>query len=226
MGIDLKKIENLGIEKVLRRGSAEILERDDEGIFLFDTVSEAYMIFSLDNERAKQWILKHSDRHYTLFAVTGESVADFVAEQFGFPNILKCHQFAYFGEEPRLSENGLTVRTATLRDMDFIIENYDLLSENEFTKIIMREKLMLGELDGKPVGFVGEHLEGSMGILFVLPAYRNRGFATYLEKYQMKKMLKEGYIPFGQVVVGNEKSFNLQKKIGLQEGAEYVYWFF
>lgn len=43
MGTDLPGTEDPGIEKVLLRGTAEILERDDDGIFLFDTVSEAYI---------------------------------------------------------------------------------------------------------------------------------------------------------------------------------------
>ena len=48
MGTGLPGTENPGIEKVLRRGTAEILERDDDGIFLFDNVSEEYMIASTD----------------------------------------------------------------------------------------------------------------------------------------------------------------------------------
>jgi len=80
MGTDLPGTEDPGIEKVLLRGTAEILERDDDGIFLFDTVSEAYMISSTDAEKAAQWILRHSDRDYRLFAVNGDPTADFIRE--------------------------------------------------------------------------------------------------------------------------------------------------
>lgn len=226
MGTDLPGTEDPGIEKVLLRGTAEILERDDDGIFLFDTVSEAYMISSTDAEKAAQWILRHSDRDYRLFAVNGDPTAGFIRENMGFKNMLKCRQLVYYGEINKLPQTPLTTRYAAEEDLDFILAHYDILSREELAKIILRRKLVIGLLNGKPVGFVGEHLEGSLGILYILPEYRKQGFAAYLEKYLMNEMLKEGYFPFGQVEVGNEKSLNLQKKLGFKECSGFVYWFF
>jgi GNAT superfamily N-acetyltransferase len=226
MGTDLPGTEDPGIEKVLLRGTAEILERDDDGIFLFDTVSEAYMISSTDAEKAAQWILRHSDRDYRLFAVNGDPTADFIRENMGFKNMLKCRQLVYYGEINKLPQTPLTTRYAAEEDLDFILAHYDILSREELAKIILRRKLIMGLLNGKPVGFVGEHLEGSLGILYILPEYRKQGFAAYLEKYLMNEMLKDGYFLFGQVEVGNEKSLNLQKKLGFKECSGFVYWFF
>ena len=226
MGTDLPGTEDPGIEKVLLRGTAEILERNDDGIFLFDTVSEAYMISSTDAEKAAQWILRHSDRDYRLFAVNGDPTADFIRENMGFKNMLKCRQLVYYGEINKLPQTPLTTRYAAEEDLDFILAHYDILSREELAKIILRRKLVIGLLNGKPVGFVGEHLEGSLGILYILPEYRKQGFAVYLEKYLMNEMLKDGYFPFGQVEVGNEKSLNLQKKLGFKECSGFVYWFF
>lgn len=226
MGTDLPGTEDPGIEKVLRRGTAEILERDDDGIFLFDTVSEAYMISSTDSGKAAQWILRHSDRNYKLLVASGDSIADFIKEKLSFQNVLKCYQLIFSGEKPKLPKTSLETRHAAEEDLDFILAHYDILSREELTKIITRRKLIMGLLNGKPVGFVGEHLEGSLGILYILPEYRKQGFAAYLEKYQMNEMLRDGYIPFGQVEVGNEKSLNLQKKLGFKECSGFVYWFF
>ena len=226
MGTGLPGTENPGIEKVLRRGTAEILERDDDGIFLFDTVSEAYMISSTDSGKAAQWILRHSDRNYKLLVASGDSIADFIKEKLSFQNVLKCYQLIFSGEKPKLPKTSLETRHAAEEDLDFILAHYDILSREELTKIITLRKLVMGLLNGKPVGFVGEHLEGSLGILYILPEYRKQGFAAYLEKYQMNEMLRDGYIPFGQVEVGNEKSLNLQKKLGFKECSGFVYWFF
>ena len=226
MGTGLPGTENPGIEKVLRRGTAEILERDDDGIFLFDTVSEAYMISSTDSGKAEQWILRHSDRNYKLLVASGDSIADFIKEKLPFQNVLKCYQLIFSGEKPKLPKTSLETRHAAEEDLDFILAHYDILSREELTKIITLRKLVMGLLNGKPVGFVGEHLEGSLGILYILPEYRKQGFAAYLEKYQMNEMLKDGYLPFGQVEVGNEKSLNLQKKLGFKECSGFVYWFF
>lgn len=226
MGTDLLKAENPGIDKVLKRGTAEILERDADGIFLLDTVSDAYMIASTDTDKAVQWILKHSYRDYRLFAAAGDFIADFIKERLAFQNVLKCRQMVYSGKKIELPQCALTTKPAFAEDLDFILAHYNILSREELLKIILRGKLILGELDGKRVGFVGEHLEGSLGILYILPEYRKRGFGAYLEKYQMNEMLKEGYIPFGQVEEGNRKSLNLQKKLGFTECSEFVYWFF
>lgn len=226
MGLDLLKIENLGIEKIIRRGTAEILERDDDGIFVYDTVSKIYMVSSPDIEKAESWILKHAKRGYEMFAVTGKPVADFIIRHFAFKNTLECHQIAYLKKDVEPSESDLVIRSATPDDLQFIMANYDLLNEEELKTVIRNGKMLLGEFNGKPAGFIGEHLEGSMGILFVLPEYRKLGFATCLEKCLMKQMISDGYTPFGQVISGNEKSLNLQKKLGFMEGDEYVYWIF
>ena len=226
MDTDILKTENPGIDKVLKRGTAEILEKDPAGIFLLDTVSDAYMIASTDPDKAVQWILKHSYREYRLFAVSGDVIADFIKKRLAFQNVLKCRQMVYSGKKIELPQCALTTRPACEEDLSFILSHYDILSREELSKIILGRKLILGELDGKRVGFVGEHLEGSLGILYILPEYRRRGFGAYLEKYQMNEMLKEGYIPFGQVEEGNRKSLNLQKKLGFTECSEFVYWFF
>lgn len=224
--MDLHSVENLGLEAVIMRGTAEILEQDDSGIFLYDTVSETHMIASTDREKVKRWLQKHADRGYPLMAVVGKEIADDVQARFVFRNVLNCHQLAYFGGSFALEPNELMVRKANEAGKTLILANYHLLSEEELTRVIRRGKLLIGELKGETVGFIGEHLEGSMGLLYVLPAYRGRGFATYLEKYQINQMIAAGTLPFGQVVDGNDRSLMLQKKLGFVEGREHVYWLY
>ena len=76
------------------------------------------------------------------------------------------------------------------------------------------------------VGFIGQHLEGSMGLLEVLPQYRKNGYGMELEQTMINYMLEKGLIPFCQVEVTNEKSLRLQKKLGLTISREQVYWLF
>jgi len=60
----------------------------------------------------------------------------------------------------------------------------------------------------------------------VLPEHRNKGVAQALQKYLIDYMLRKEYIPFGQVVIGNDKSLNLQRKLGLEISEESVFWLY
>ena len=82
----------------------------------------------------------------------------------------------------------------------------------------------MGFLDGEPVGFVGEHLEGSMGLLYVLPEFRRRGFGEALEKFCIAKTIEKGFVPFGQVEKDNAASLNLQKKLGFTVSENLIFW--
>lgn len=224
--IDLLKIENLGIEKVIHRGSAEIIEQDEDGIFVYDTISKVYMISCLDLQKGKTWVTTHEDRNYGTIAITGKPLADYIAEKYLYENKLECYQVAYLSNEIPTIESGITSRTAELSDLTFICDNYSLLSEEEIIGIIEMGNLIIAGLEGKSVGFVGEHLEGSIGLLYVLPEYRRQGIASALENIIIKAMKENGYIPFGQVEVENDKSYNLQQKLGFTVGDEKVYWLF
>jgi GNAT superfamily N-acetyltransferase len=101
---------------------------------------------------------------------------------------------------------------------------YDLVSPEELRRIVKRRKLLLGHDRGNPVGFIGEHLEGSMGLLYVFPEYRRHGYAVALEKAMIARTLKEGFIPFGQVEKGNHASLALQKKIGMTVSDNLICW--
>ena len=82
----------------------------------------------------------------------------------------------------------------------------------------------LDYLDGKLVGYIGRHAEGSMGILEVSPEYRRRKIAKALETYMINLSLEIGHTPFAQVVVGNEKSVALQESLGMCFAKELIYW--
>ena len=103
---------------------------------------------------------------------------------------------------------------------------YQKLSEEELRKIIERENLFMAVHNEKPVGFVGEHLEGSMGLLEILPDCRRKGYGTELESFMISHILKQNLIPYCQVEVDNDKSLELQRKLGLIISKEKLYWIF
>ncbi|MBR0514478.1 MAG: GNAT family N-acetyltransferase [Clostridia bacterium] len=69
-----------------------------------------------------------------------------------------------------------------------------------------------------------EHLEGSMGLLYIFPEFRRRGYATELEKAVIAKTLQEGYTPFCQIEKSNSASMALQRKLGLAISDRLICW--
>jgi len=65
-----------------------------------------------------------------------------------------------------------------------------------------------------------------MGLLEVLPEHRNKGVAQALQNYLIDYMLKKEWIPFGQVFIENDKSLNLQNKLGLEISKESIFWLY
>jgi len=84
---------------------------------------------------------------------------------------------------------------------------------------------MFGALvEGRMAGFIGTHIEGSIGMLEVYEEYRRRGIAESLESYIINTRLSKGLLPYGDIIVGNEPSFGLQRKLGLKITKENFYW--
>ena len=73
-------------------------------------------------------------------------------------------------------------------------------------------------------GIIGIHEEGSIGMLYVKPQYRHQKLATALETYAFNRALENGWIPYGQIIVGNEASMKLQESMGLHFSKSSVYW--
>ena len=48
--------------------------------------------------------------------------------------------------------------------------------------------------------------------------------ATALETYAFNRALENGWIPYGQIIVGNEASMKLQERMGLHFSKSSVYW--
>lgn len=140
---------------------------------------------------------------------------------------MPCYQAAYKGKEPvpEYEVPGIAIKPLTDENLPFVCENYD--DDEEYMKSRI-EYGMLGAFDekGNCAGFIGFHGEGSMGLLTVLPEYRRKGIGIALEARNLNRRLSEGRIPFGHVVVGNEKSKGLQKKIGMEFSDKIVTWIF
>ena len=94
----------------------------------------------------------------------------------------------------------------------------------ELAEAVGRRSILMGYHGGRLAGFIGEHLEGSMGMLYVFPEFRRRGFGAELQRALIADTMDRGFIPFGQVEKDNLPSLALQKKLGMTISNGLIVW--
>ena len=221
--MDLTGIDYLGIDRVLKRGTGKVIERHDAALLVHDNISGACMLGCEDAALGADILRRRLGGDCRLLMVSDHSLGLQAFAQYGFDGMLECYQTAYYGGMPELPGH-LAMRDAEEADLPVLTATYDLVSAGELRLIVERRKLVLGYEDGKLAGFMGEHLEGSMGLLYIFPEFRRRGYATELEKAVIAKTLREGYIPFGQIEKSNNASMALQRKLGLTISDQLICW--
>ena len=219
---DLRAIDFLGLDRVLRRGSGEITSEEERALLVYDRVSGAHLLACGDGAAGEK-LLERRAWDCALLMVSDYALGLKIFEKYGFSEKLVCRQVAYFGEKPA-QDGRLSVRTATEKDLPMLTKHYDLISEKELESVVSRGSVLLGYRENCPVGFVGEHLEGSMGLLYVFPEFRRRGFGGELQKQMIAKTMEEGFVPFGQVEKDNRASLALQKKLGMTLSDRLIVW--
>lgn len=221
--MDLYGIEYLGIDRVIMRGSGEILFESEDALLVRDNVSGAYMLACEDENTGIQLLDRYIGEDRGLLMVSDHKLGISAYDKFGFSGKLECYQVAYYGKKPEF-KTGLTVREAGENDLDMLVKNYDLISPDELERVIARKSVLLGYHEDRLVGFIGEHLEGSMGLLYVFPEFRRRGFGEALQTHLIADTIDKGFIPFGQVEKDNSASLALQKKLGMTVSDDLIIW--
>lgn len=221
--MDIGGIDYLGLARVLKRGTGEILAEADRLMLVRDSVSGAYMLACEDMEAGLALLDRFADRDCRLLMVSDEKLGKTAFARCGFSEKLECFQVAYYGDKPK-PDPRLTVRTAEEGDLALLAEHYQMISEEELAAVVRRRSILLGYAQDRLVGFVGEHLEGSMGLLYVFPEFRRRGFGAALQTRLIAWTMEQGFIPFGQVEKNNRISLRLQKKLGMTQSEKLTVW--
>lgn len=192
----------------------------------------------LQNWDTAEWKLLQEiskDERIECIAIHQREMVPFMEKYFHLKTDMECLQGAYtrreklpvrglYGPDGR-GENGFLIRTLTEEFIPFVAEHYSEIGSPEY----VTERILHGAVYGafyeeKIVGFIADHEEGSIGMLYVLPEYRKRHVAMALETYCMNLAVERGEIPYGQVVLGNEASIRLQEKMGICFAKGTVVW--
>ena len=221
--MDISGIKYLGIDRVLKRGTGETIADLEDALLVRDNVSGAYFLACEDEKTGMALLDRYTGSDCHLLMVSDFAIGQPAFERYGYSEKLECWQFAYYGERP-LIDTRLSFRAADEQDLPMLIQHYQMISPEELAEVVRKKSSLLGYEQKHLVGFIGEHLEGSMGVLYVFPEYRQRGFGTALQNCLIAKTMEKGFVPFGQVEKDNQKSLRLQKKLGMTRSGDLIVW--
>lgn len=192
----------------------------------------------LQNWDTAEWKLLQEiskDERIECIAIHQREMVPLMETHFHLKEDMECLQGAYtrreklpvrglYGPDGR-GEDGFAIRTLTEEYIPFVAEHYSEIGSPEYVSERIRHGAVYGAFyDEKIVGFIANHEEGSIGMLYVLPEYRKRHVAMALETYCMNLAVERGEIPYGQVVLGNEASIRLQEKMGICFAKGTIVW--
>ncbi|GEP65296.1 hypothetical protein CBE01nite_30640 [Clostridium beijerinckii] len=215
---------HMGMIEPIRRDTAEILYAEIDGVLIKEQKSNAYMI-SVDNFEKGQELI-NGISNCNLIVVHQKFITNYILSKFGLNEELECFQAVYIDKAKIDIKSELELRELKQNQIEIILRHYNKLSNNEIEKLLKGRNIFGGYKNNVLIGFIGNHLEGSIGLLEIFPEYRRLGYGTILESYMVNKTLENGLVPFSQVEVENKKSIALQKKLGFKISKDKLYWLF
>lgn len=215
------KRNNIHIMECLARGNGEILYSLGEDIAVYYRESSTCMVKASSPKSGKR-LLENCPDDIGWYVVSQKYMRELLSEQ-GYKEFCECIQFLYTRREP-LPVGHKDIRKLGLESLEYICSHYD-----KGSSAYVKDRLLAGVMYGAfvenhPVGFIGMHDEGSLGMLYVEESYRGRGLAASLEAYSVNRMLERGWIPYGHVIAGNVASMKLQEKLGFYQAKDTFWW--
>ena len=233
-----QKLLHIDMIELINRGRARIVYHDADEILLRDIVTGIYFHTRMSGVPQMEWKLPlklAKDERIECIVLHQREMVPLMEMHFHLKEDMECLQGAYtrreklpvrglYGPDGR-GEDGFAIRTLTEEYIPFVAEHYSEIGTSEYVSERIRHGAVYGAFyDEKIVGFIANHEEGSIGMLYVLPEYRKRHVAMALETYCMNLAVERGEIPYGQVVLGNEASSRLQEKMGICFAKGTIVW--
>ncbi len=204
------------------QNSAEI------SILLYDRSCKTCMALAANTASGK--IIAEKLPEDTEMVIVSESFLRELLIKRGYKVLGSYSQMLYTRKET-LSVKHKEIRPLTMEHFPYVCCWYcsDDKCNPGIDDVYVRERIQAGAMygafmEGRQVGFVGIHSEGSLGMLFVEEAFRRQGIAASLEAYAVNRMLERGWTPYGHISVGNIASEKLQEKLGFYKAEKTFWW--
>lgn len=208
----------------IKRGQAIILYAETDGAMLMEIRSGAYMISASTPEVGKRLI---DGVDAGLFLIHQDFCIPMLIDKYQFQNMYNCVQAVYTKKEPLPIGKKFDVHVLDNNHTETVIKYYHSMDDPKYILSRIENGEMYGAfINGKMAGFIGVHEEGSIGLLEVIPEYRNMGVGASLESFMINLHLQNSWTPFCNIFEDNDISLHLQRKLGLAITEEHIYWLF
>ena len=220
-----ERMLNICMIEAIRRGNARILSAERGAVLLQETNSRVYMLYAREyaaGEALLEQLLNQDDVRE--LSVTRADLSRKAQELLGMKLDFEYYHVAYLENSPPKMDDRVEIHAPSEELADKIAANYEYLNRDQVVEHIREGHLFGGFVGGELVGFIGEHPEGSIGILEVLPEFRRHGYAYDLESFMIARHYNQGKIPFAQIFTDNDKSLSLQRKLGMTQADQSCFW--
>lgn len=211
-----QKLLHIDMIELINRGRAQLLYFGQGQILLKDMEYEIYFHACVDPSRLpdiRTWTLPVEK--IPLAVLHQEEMIPYFQKRYGLDQECECYQAVYTRHEklpvrglyrPDLTrEDGLSMRRLQREDFPQVVSFYHGCCDEDYLRSRIQDGMLVGAFyDEKLAGFIGQHCEGSIGMLMVAPKFQRRYIAMTLETYAANCMLEQGKIPFAQIITDNE----------------------
>ena len=209
----------------LQRGVSTVLNASPHGVLLRSKRADVCMLSATNEESVHTMLADLEPDRCRLMVVHEPFAIPIVEQKYNLPRHVKCLSSAYLGSGlPLIDRPDLRIEQLDTTWTQWVCDHYEM-----DTPSYVKGRVEDGEVwgvfrDEKILGFIGLHEEGSMGMLVILEEYRRQGLAEYLMTFLTNSLLAQGRIPHDHIIVGNDASERLQRKMGFEISSHNLWW--
>ncbi len=216
----------LPLKEAVRRGIGEVLLAERDAVLL-QVSPTSQMLWAKSGPLGRQ-AATCLGREGGITCVLGSRAAALAVARVLGGKARSCHLAFYRGEGSLEADPAWTVRTLGPAHAQVIRSHYshvEYLEPGELESALAAGKVLGCFDEGRLCGFVGEHADGSIGLLEVFEEHRREGWGTALMLAKANQQLAEGLVPWAEVWPENAASVSLMKSIGFEVLPANQMWF-
>lgn len=214
------------IKNAISLNGAQLINEDDSYLCIDDKLANIFYIVVKELDNHLEEMIGNSIKYEPTVSVISEKRLPLNPVK-QFKCFRETYQYSYSGHKFEINVP-YQISALTIDDYDYLQSHYYRNGDDkEYLLGCINRGMLKAHYGNTIIGFVGEHPEHALGLLYVDEAYRRQGIGGTLERAMINKILDDGRIPIEHVVIDNEKSKKLQASIpDMVRDNGYVYWFF
>ena len=224
--LEQDKVLHMDMIFPIKRGTADIIYAGDNGVLLQELESEIFMLSATCMNKGKQ--LLDQLGHKGCYCLHQEGLAVYLQSKHPIERIMPVFQGVYLGSNKIQPDTPprLKIKQLDSSYIDAVCQIYKTIGEDYTKGRVAKGAVYGGFIDGKLCGMIGQHEEGGIGMLEILPEYRRHGLGIELSIFMTNLILEQGQTPFVQMREENHASISLCNNLGYVLSSEKVYWLF